>query len=175
MLQFSEGCHQAFTTLYQRHKGPLLRYCVRQLGQPHAAQAEEIFQDVWFRVVDKREHYQVSAKFTTWLYTLAHHLLIDAYRKAQSEQSYQQSQCDHTPSLPTEVPLAEREKQAIQHCVAALPAQQREAFLLKHEGGLSQQQICDIIEAKAETLKTRLRYAMNQLRQCLTLKLGDRQ
>ena len=62
-------------------------------------------------------------------------------------------------------------QRAIKHCVELLVPQQREAFLLRHEAGFSPSQVCEIVEAKPETVKTRLRYAMSQLRDCLHRKV----
>ncbi|CCN35209.1 putative RNA polymerase sigma-70/24 factor [Vibrio nigripulchritudo SO65] len=173
MLRFSKGEHPAFAELYQRHKGSLYRYFVRQLGAQHKARAEELFQDVWFRVIDTRVSYEVTAKFTTWLYRIAHNMVIDEHRKKLSEDAYlNQVEQDDTIHL-DENTLTQRKQSALKHCMEQLAPLQREAFLLKNEAGFSANQICEIVDAKAEAVKTRLRYAMNQLRDCLTRKLGS--
>ena len=64
-------------------------------------------------------------------------------------------------------------QRAIKHCVELLAPQQRDAFLLRHEAGFSSSQVCEIVEAKPETVKTRLRYAMSQLRDCLQRKVDS--
>ncbi|NGN98958.1 sigma-70 family RNA polymerase sigma factor [Grimontia sp. S25] len=172
MVNFSKGDQRAFAELYQRHKNPLYRYFMRQLGAAQHARAEELYQDVWYRVIDKRESYAPTAKFTTWLYHIAHNLVIDEHRKMMSSSTYAQSLDDNQ----SEVPDWDGDKQtAIKACMALLAPLQREAFLLRHEAGFEPAQICEIVGAKAEAVKTRLRYAMDQLRQCLTKKLGERQ
>ena len=82
MSRYRFGDAGAFEVLYKRHKGPLYRYLLRQCGA--AAQAEELFQDVWFKVIRARERYEARAKFTTYLYHLAHNRLIDHYRRART-------------------------------------------------------------------------------------------
>ena len=194
MQAFGRGDHSAFAELYLRHKGPLYRYFCRQLDVTQTARAEELFQEVWFRIVDKRESYVPSAKFTTWLYHIAHNLLVDEYRKRMlqpevyREPSDNGEQCDgndmtgysehtETGAREREGPdiLAERKKNALKHCISLLAPLQREAFMLRHDSGFETAQICTIVDAKPEAIKTRLRYAMEQLRQCLTRKLGDRE
>ncbi|MEZ9523710.1 sigma-70 family RNA polymerase sigma factor [Enterovibrio norvegicus] len=173
MLQFREGNQPAFAALYQRHKGSLYRYFLRQLGAGCSGRAEELYQDVWYRVIDKRESYVPTAKFTTWLYHIAHHLVIDEHRKRLSENAYAAQLPDEPRSDMNDAKA--REKDAIKVCMDALAPLQREAFLLRHEAGFEPAQICEIVDAKPETVKTRLRYAMEQLRQCLTRKLGGRE
>src|SRR3954468_4317180 len=79
MLAYARGSIHAFDALYRRHKGPLYRYVLRQCRD--AASAEELFQDIWANLVRARASYVVTAKFTTWLYRLAHNRLIDHYRR----------------------------------------------------------------------------------------------
>ncbi|MDB1125767.1 sigma-70 family RNA polymerase sigma factor [Vibrio algarum] len=173
MTVFGKGDQVAFTELYQRHKGPLYRYFVRQLDPSQGARAEELFQEVWFKVVDKRETYQPSAKFTTWIYKIAHNLVVDEFRKRMSEKAYN-TQLDNEPSEELYDPT-EQNKSAIKHCMSLLAPLQREAFLLRYESGFEPAQICSIVEAKPEAIKTRLRYALDQLRQCLARKLGGQE
>lgn len=183
MLNYGKGSKAAFATLYERHKGPLYRYVCRQLGAKHQSKAQELFQEVWLRVIDNRTRYKVEAKFSTWLYRIAHNLLIDEQRKLTARGEHlvlvddEQGESDH-------IPIASNQgnqentlhnkylQQAIKHCVELLVPQQREAFLLRHEAGFEPAQVCDIVEAKPETVKTRLRYAMSQLRECLERKAG---
>ena len=78
MLAYAAGAANAFDTLYARHKGPVYRYMLRHCG--NAGVADELFQDVWMSVVRVRATYAPTAKFTTWLYTLARHRLVDHWR-----------------------------------------------------------------------------------------------
>ena len=81
MLHYRDGDVRAFEALYERHKGPLFRYFLRQSVQ-HAV-AEELFQEVWTNLIKSRHRYQVRAKFTTLLYRIAQNRLID-YRRSPS-------------------------------------------------------------------------------------------
>lgn len=173
MTAYGKGDNHAFANLYQRHKGPLYRYFVRQLNSGQQSRAEELYQEVWCKVIDKRHSYAASAKFTTWLYRIAHNLLIDEHRKGLSEQNYQ-AQLEEEPLVQDRDP-ATRNKAAIQGCVALLAPLQQEAFLLRYDCDFEPAQICTIVDAKPEAVKTRLRYALQQLRECLTRKLGGQQ
>ena len=79
MLAYGQGDAGAFETLYRRHRGPLYRFVLRAIKQRSAA--EELFQEVWIRVIESRSRYAPQARFTTWLYTIAHNLLVDHWRK----------------------------------------------------------------------------------------------
>ena len=138
---------------------------------------------MWLRVIDNRTRYKVEAKFSTWLYRIAHNLLVDEQRKLTAR-GEQVSLVDDEQGEGNHITLALNQthqentlhndylQKAIKHCVELLVPQQREAFLLRHETGFEPAQVCNIVEAKPETVKTRLRYAMSQLRECLQRKAG---
>ncbi|NJM13256.1 MAG: RNA polymerase sigma factor [Synechococcaceae cyanobacterium SM1_2_3] len=173
MLRYGAGDAAAFTQLYARHKGPLYRYLLRQCNL--SAAAEELFQEVWLKVIAARSSYAAQAKFTTWLYTLAHHRLMDHYRASRRRLpvSYADD-CPEWAEAPAPVETQpdyqeERRSQATRllQLLAALPEAQREAFLLKEEAGLSLEAIAEATGTGRETVKSRLRYALNRLRRGL--------
>ena len=170
MLRFSGGDAAAFDALYARHRGGVFRYLVRQCR--NQAAAEELFQDIWMNLVQARTRYRVEAKFTTYLYTLAHNRLMDHFRRGKGVELLS---LDQEESEPLELPASpavqpERAAQSRQQArrlmelVAALPAAQREVFLMYEEGGLSLEQIAAATGANREAVKSRLRYALAKLR-----------
>lgn len=175
MLRYRDGDRRAFEVLYARHKGPLYRYLRRQCGS--AAIAEELFQDVWLNLIRARERYTVKARFTTYLYRLAHNRLIDHYRSRRGLPESFDDDCAAPEAIPIDdrdLPeqAADRRLQAerlLEH-VAALPEAQREAFLLREEGGLSLDEIAEVTGVNRETAKSRLRYAVARLRQGLGIE-----
>ena len=74
MLAYRHGDAGAFEILYTRHRGALFRFVLR--GVADRGVAEELYQDVWMRVIEARSRYTAQARFTTWLYTIAHNLLV---------------------------------------------------------------------------------------------------
>jgi RNA polymerase sigma-70 factor (ECF subfamily) len=173
MLRYAQGDAAAFDELYARHRGGVFRYLLRHLGS--RAQAEELFQDLWMNLIGARERYRVEAKFTTWLYTMAHNRLIDLYRRQRPFEvvSLDGGEEDDDPppqiaassaSEPHRAVEARQQAARLLQLVDALPAAQREAFLLQHEGDLSLEQIAEITGVDRETVKSRLRYAMDKLR-----------
>jgi RNA polymerase sigma-70 factor, ECF subfamily len=170
MLRYGSGDAAAFDLLYARHRGGVFRYLLRQSG--NRAAAEELLQDIWLNLIQARARYTVEAKFTTWLYTLAHHRVIDHFRRHQGPQLVSLDDEDEALELPAQSTVQpERRAQAREQAarllwlVEALPAAQREAFLLHEEGGLSLEQIAEITAAGRETVKSRLRYALDKLRE----------
>ena len=172
MLAYAAGDAAAFDALYARHKGGVYRYLLRQCRD--AGIAEQLFQDVWMNLIRVRASYQPSAKFTTWLYTLAHNRLIDHHRAAGRVtlvSADDESHADVVGALPAsrrsepESRALNRELGArLKDAVAALPPAQRDVFLLQQEGGLTLEEIAALTGVGAETVKSRLRYAMNKLR-----------
>jgi RNA polymerase sigma-70 factor (ECF subfamily) len=174
MLRYQAGEADAFTLLYERHKGPLFRYFLRHCGV--AAVAEELFQDVWLKLIRAREQYIVQAKFSTYLYRLAHNRLVDHYRRQSVAIA---ASWDNGAGLSLEdVPLSASEEpenraatrtlvMRLLEVLGALPEVQREAFLLREEAGMSIEEIAEATGVERETAKSRLRYAVNRLRRGL--------
>jgi RNA polymerase sigma-70 factor (ECF subfamily) len=79
MLAYRDGDAGAFDVLYARHRGGTYRYLLRQCR--NAGLAEEMFQDVWMNLIRARTGYTVQARFTTYLYRIAHNRLMDHFRR----------------------------------------------------------------------------------------------
>ena len=170
MLAYRDGDTRAFDELYARHRAPLYRYLLRQCRD--AAVAEELFQDVWANLVRARSNYTVKARFATYLYRLAHNRLIDHYRRRAPAAlvSFDEEAGIAEPftSACAQPEASFDTKQAAARVLAlleALPAAQREAFVLHHEGGLSLEEIAMTTGVAKETAKSRLRYATAKLRE----------
>ena len=170
MLAYRGGDAQAFTSLYARHKGNLFRFMLRSVKD--RASAEELFQEVWMKLIDARGRYEPQAKFTTWLYTIAHNRMIDHWRKRGLEAVSLDEDDAPEPSAPSST-QPERRAELNQSggrliaALAALPALQREAFLLHEESGLSVAEIAASTGCGPEAAKSRLRYAIAKLREAL--------
>lgn len=163
MLAYRDGNTGAFETLYKRHRGALFRFVLRAVKQ--RAAAEELFQDAWMRVIEARSRYAPSARFTTWLYTIAHNLLVDHWRRrGLSLVSLDTEDVPSNSSNPARQAEAREALARLMHALEALPAAQREAFLLHEEAGLTVAEIAAATGTNEEAAKSRLRYAMAKLR-----------
>jgi RNA polymerase sigma-70 factor (ECF subfamily) len=174
MLRYGRGDVTAFDTLYRRHRGPVFRFLARQVR--HGGAAEELSQDVWMGVIRARSRYRSDARFTTWLYTIARNRLIDHHRAGERLTRGLGQPTDTAPEdLASGLPGAGRVLDAghalsrLLELVAALPAEQREAFLLREEGGLDVAEIAQVTGVGHETAKSRLRYAVTKLRSDMQL------
>ncbi len=175
MLAFAAGDARAFETLYDRHGLSVWRFVQRSVHDP--ALADDLVQDVWFKLVQQAPQYQPRARFRTWLFTLAHHRMVDHWRTHKAHSSLDAETEDGAALADTLAidsgfgplrQLQSREQaQALLDALAALPQPQREAFLLQAEGGFSLQEIAQATGVSAETAKSRLRYARERLRHTL--------
>jgi len=175
MLQYRAGDADAFTVLYERHKGSLYRYFLRQ--SDGAAIAEELFQDVWLNLIRARTQYTVQAKFSTYLYRLAHNRLVDYYRRQSAVLTAAWNDGAGPPleeTLPIDTQEPEQQMQIrsqiarLVNLLRALPEVQREAFLLREEAGMTVDEIAEATGVERETAKSRVRYAINRLRRGLS-------
>ena len=175
MQAFAAGDARAFETLYDRNLPAVWRYVLRSVHD--AALADELVQDVWFSIVRQAPHYQPRARFRTWLFTLAHHRMVDHFRTHHPHASLDAATEDGASLADTLAAdsgfgplrqLQSREQaQALLDALAALPAAQREAFLLQAEGAMSLAEIAETTGVPLETARSRLRYARATLRQTL--------
>ena len=164
MLAYKAGNAGAFETLYARHRARLYRFVLRAVKA--RAVAEELFQEIWMRVIEARGRYAPQARFTTWLYTIAHNHLVDHWRKRGL--AVVALDGEELPAAADPDPADEAQaRQALARFTAALdalPALQREAFLLHEESGLSVAEIAAATGSNEEAAKSRLRYAMAKLK-----------
>lgn len=177
MEAFATGEAQAFDHLVRRHSRALYNFLLRSVQS--APRAEELLQDVLLRVIRSKHRYRRSAKFTTWMYTIARNLCVDESRRArfrdhESLDAPRQRNGDRARSLmaslrdeavPTDARAeAVRLRARLADAVSRLPADQREVFLMRQLGGLSFREIGDAVGAPENTVKSRMRYALEKLR-----------
>ena len=171
MLAWVGGDAAAFETLYARHRGPLYRFLMRQLR--NQALAEECFQDVWQRVIAARQGWKPEAAFSTWLFRIAHNRLNDHWRANRHRPPAPEDGDERAARVPDpttpERELSEFEqRRRLQVAMEELPDEQREVLVLRLEQELSLEEIGAITGVGRETVKSRLRYAMDKLRQRLS-------
>ena len=172
MLAYAAGDAAAFDALYARHKGGVYRYLLRQCREPGIA--EELFQDVWMNLIRARSSYVPTAKFTTWLYRLAHNRMVDHFRASghltlvSADDEAHEDAVIALPAARAADPAARTENrelgERLRAALAALPPPQREAFVLQQEAALSLSEIAELTGVGVETVKSRLRYAVGKLR-----------
>jgi RNA polymerase sigma factor (sigma-70 family) len=175
MARYAGGESLAFETLYRRHEMRVWRYLERNTR--NRATADELMQDVWFSVARDAGHYQPTARFSTWLFTIAHNRMVDSIRANGRQTSLDELGFESEAVLdkliagpnasPMAAAVARDQASALTRAVEGLPDDQREAFLLQIEGDLSVEDIAAITKSSFETTKSRLRYARTKLRESL--------
>ncbi len=180
MLAYARGDAGAFDELYARHEGALFRFVRRLLGAPLAAQADEVFQDTWMRIVAARANFSPQgAAWRTWAFTIAHNAAMDRLRTSGREVVLADSTdgedalewiaatLDMSHPSSEDVAFWRAAGEQLLHCLDELPDAQRAAFLFHHEDGASLEELARHLGVAFETAKSRLRYAMQKLRGCM--------
>ena len=173
MLAYARGEMRAFETLYSRHRAALYRYLMRQARDGEVA--NDLFQEVWSRVVVNRSRYEPRAKFRTFLFTLAHNCFIDHCRRVKARPAglgiEDADAADMLPAAdetrPDHTLERSEDTQRYRAALATLPAEQRDVYLLHEESDLSLEEIARVTGVGAETAKSRLRYAVAKLKAAL--------
>ena len=162
----------------QRHRRPIFNFVLRYVRDPVAA--EDVTQDCFLRVVRSADSYVREAKFTTWLFTIARNLCVDASRRAKHRNMASldapvgdDGQSARIDFVPSDGAAADRQaigqelKVKMQVAIAALPEEQREIFLLREVSDLQFNEIAEIVGVPENTVKSRMRYALEKLREAL--------
>jgi RNA polymerase sigma-70 factor (ECF subfamily) len=181
MIRFQSGDRSAFALLVRRHQTPLYNFALRQLRS--APLAEEVVQDAFVRVVNSAGEFKHEARFSTWLYTIARNLCIDQMRKRalrrhpsldepkRAEEADGPTLGDQTADASANVERAASSTEIRERVVAAidtLPDEQREVFLMREVSNLPFKEIADIVGVSENTVKSRMRYALERLQAALS-------
>ncbi|MCB1658624.1 MAG: sigma-70 family RNA polymerase sigma factor, partial [Pseudomonadales bacterium] len=172
MVMYQAGNQAAFNTLYKKHESKLMRYLVGILKDRSVA--EEVFQDVWMTVINYSQKYEKEFRgyFTAWLFTIARTRCMDYFRKNNktfmplANEEGEEFYCAVNNDLEHNL-IIKKAHERFEHCLKKLPIEQCEVFILRQESELTVPQIAEIVQTPLETVKTRLRYALQRLRDCI--------
>ena len=180
MLRYQQGDRAAFAQLVRRHQTALFNFALRQVRIPQVA--EDVVQESFVRVVQNAADFKHEARFTTWVYTITRNLCIDHLRKRalRKHPSLDESRGEEGdgPTLgeQTADPRASVEREAtgtelkerIARAVDTLPDEQREVFLMREIANLPFKEIAEITGVPENTVKSRMRYALERLQEHLS-------
>ena len=181
MLAFKSGDARAFSTLVQRHRGPVYNFILRYVGQRQ--RAEDVLQETWLKVVRNSSEWEPRARFTTWVYTIARNLCVDSARKesfrkadsldapASHDETDGRSKgdlvADESAQHPDRAAHNVRLRPMIEKALESLPTEQREVFLLREYQGIGFKEIAEVTGVNENTVTSRMRYALEGLRKRL--------
>jgi RNA polymerase sigma-70 factor (ECF subfamily) len=163
---WSDGSMAAFEALYARYRGPLYRYFLRLSGD--AARANDLYQGCWEKVIRARGRYRPTGPFRAWLFRIAHNHAMDGFRRTVPLTEFSGAEAPSTQPEPAEHAVALERAARLAEALADLPPEQRDAVLLKLEGGLDLATIARVTGVGRETAKSRLRYATARLKHALS-------
>lgn len=181
MGRYQGGDRSSFALLVSRHKTPVFNFILRQVRV--ASVAEDLTQEVFVRVVTGAADFRHSSRFSTWVYAIARNLCIDQLRKDRLRRHPSLEAANGPDSdgptlgerLADEHPAREVDRAAIagelsQHIAKAveeLPDDQREVFLLRETANIPFKDIADMLKIPENTVKSRMRYALERLQRAL--------
>jgi RNA polymerase sigma-70 factor (ECF subfamily) len=176
MVQYQRGEVRAFELLLARHRRPVYNFILRFVGDKETA--EDLLQEAFLRVIKGADNYKRQAKFTTWLYTIARNLCVDQSRRrkhrkhASLDAPMSSSEDSNTllDVLPSSEMASDRKTvnkelhATMQRAIAALVEEQREVFLMREFLDMPFKEIADVVGVPENTVKSRMRYALEKLR-----------
>jgi len=179
VVRLRRGDLDALSELISRYQNRLYRYLLRIVRQP--AEAEDLFQQTWLKVVEKIGAFDADRNFDAWLFTLARNLAIDHLRRVRpqsldeplDDSRHCETMADRIPSrddTPLEQALAAERRIAIGDAMAALPLIYREVLTLRFEEEMNIEDIAQVTAVPLSTPKSRPRRALEQLREALDVR-----
>ena len=183
MLRYKDGDLHAFELLVEKHQQPLFAFVHRFCNDYH--QSQDLAQEVFLRLIRNARNYEPRAKFTTYMYTLAHNVCIDYLRRKKNRKNVSlQEPVNAEEDLTLEDCMndersnPERELQqkgfekALESAIKELPEDQREVFLLREQMNLPFEEIARVVGCLPSTAKSRMRYALQAIREKLQHKFS---
>jgi len=176
VVRLRRGDLNALSDLIVRYQNRLYRYLLRIVRQP--AEAEDLFQQTWLKVVQKIGAFDASRNFDAWLFTLARNLAIDYLRRVRPrsldeplpDSRHGETAADRMPSrddTPLDQALAAERRTAISDAMSGLPMIYREVLTLRFEEEMKIEDIAQVTAVPVSTVKSRLRRSLEQLREAL--------
>ncbi|MCK4707791.1 MAG: sigma-70 family RNA polymerase sigma factor [Gammaproteobacteria bacterium] len=170
MLAYAKNDQIAFNKLYERYRLALYRYMHRQISVSEAI-LNELYQDVWLKLINSRKQYAVKASFKTYLYQIANNTIRDYFRRESVRKIMSnmedESEVMDSALLPEETVMQNQLMNKFRQILDQLPQQQRDVFLLREEAGLTSVQIAEVMQVSVDTVKSRMRYAVSRLKEAI--------
>ena len=178
MLRYKEGDLGAFEVLLERYQQPLFNFVYRFCNDYH--QSQDLVQEIFLRLIKTAKTYEPKAKFSTYIYTFAHNICVDHFRRSKKRKTVSLSEPIGTEenltfedTVKDENSNPEKEfrqkslEKALQDAVNELPEEQREVFLLREQMNLPFEEIARVVGCLPSTAKSRMRYALQFIRKKL--------
>jgi len=177
LAAYQQGDPAAFEALLRRHRAALFTFLLRMLG--NREKAEDLAQETFLRIVKGAQAWEQRARFQTWLFTIARNLCVDEARRDRFRraESLDAEGPAGEPPLVDSIPGAEidpgrgaesaRLRPLLQRALLSLPVEQREVFVLREQAGVPFHEIAAMVGANENTVKSRMRYALEGLRKSL--------
>ena len=160
----AEGNHharEAFTKIYLRYRERVYAYALRVLSNPE--DAEDLFQEVFFRVYDRANSFAEERSLGGWIFTIAHNLCMNKIRDRKPQDTLEDASLFVEPAPD----FGEDWQALIAHAMSLLPVEYREIIILREYEGLSYTEITDILHTSIPSVKSRLYRAKGRLRELL--------
>ncbi len=178
MLRVKQGDRDAFTLLVEKYKQPVINLAYRTLSD--ATEAEDLAQHVFLQVFKSAHRYQVSAKFSTWLFTITRNLCLNEIRRRSrhpaasldevspdnDDQPLRQVE-DVKNFSPPDALLQSELEEKVRLALDELPEKQRTALLLCRQEELSYEEIAQVLECSLSATKSLIHRARETLKQTL--------
>ncbi len=174
MLAVKDGEISKLGVLFERHHRVLFDFFARMTGSRTAA--EDLVQDVFFRILKYRKTYRDESRFTTWMFHIARNARWDHYRKQHENTPFvEEMELPGTSPFPSHE-LEQNEQTMLLECaLLQLPAEKREVLVLSRYREMKYEEIAELLDCEVGTIKVRVHRALKDLREIFFKLSGEKQ
>ncbi len=165
LIRLRDGDHAAFESLYRRHAEPLYRKLLALVKLPE--EADEILQELFVKVWEKREQIEIQTSFEGYLHRVAQRMAVDYFRSLQARSrmhAIMEGQAGQASESAEDARIASETRFLFEQAIARLPEQRRRAFVLCKIEGKSHREAAEIMGISPNTVHNHLVHAVNNLR-----------
>lgn len=178
--RYKKGELEAFEALVRQYRPRLYAYILSMVG--NRADADDVYQELWLKTIKYSDSFD-GRKLQSWLFTIAHNLIIDRRRKDRQMASLDEQRDNESTLLdsladvgakdPFDALLNKETAELLNGAIAMLPAEQREVFLLRTQSDMPFKQIARLQRTSINTALARMQYALAKIREAVKTRISS--
>jgi RNA polymerase sigma-70 factor, ECF subfamily len=160
----AQGITPAFDELYRRYSQKMFSYFFRMLWK-NKELAEDQVQELFLKIIREAGRFDITRSFSTWLYSIAHNMCKNEYRKEEVRMKYAKTKTTDVATTEEKSVEMQQFRVAVSQCINQLTEEKKSLFILRFQEHLSVPQISTILNIPEGTIKSRLFYLLKEMKE----------
>jgi RNA polymerase sigma-70 factor (ECF subfamily) len=165
LLPVADGSSAAFDELYRRYSQKMFSYFFRMLWK-NKELAEDQTQELFVKIISHVKNFESGRSFSTWIYSIAHNMCKNEYRKAEIKMKHAKIRQEGAISAANGKSLdLQKFRTAVSTCIQELTEEKRSLFILRFQEQLTIPEISQVLNVPEGTIKSRLFYLLKEMKE----------